>query len=93
MWKLRKFNFLNKHEREIGSIPTIEEGDLVKLIFEFEGPIDGVYAERMWVKVTEAGAHGFVGSLDNDPTHLTSLKSGQEVKFKKSNIFDIYSDE
>jgi uncharacterized protein YegJ (DUF2314 family) len=74
-------------------VPTVQEiaqhcqkdGAFVKLVFEEEGE---KMSERMWVSVisfdpkTEVG----LGTLNNDPYNLESVKCGDTVEFRGHHV-------
>ncbi len=76
-------------------VPTVQEiaqhcqteGAHVKLVFEEEGKM----SERMWVSVisydpaTEVG----LGTLDNDPYNMESIKCGETVEFRGYHVCGI----
>ncbi|MGM0123271.1 hypothetical protein IGI37_000637 [Enterococcus sp. AZ194] len=69
---------------------TVKASEYVKLIFREETG----HVERMWVIVTETSADcadivTYVGTLDNDPYHLTALQCGETVYFDERHIVDI----
>lgn len=64
-------------------------GDLVKLIFLQS---DGPAAERMWVEVTAVTRTGYEGRLDNDPTQIPGLVSGERVSFEPRHVMSVWVD-
>lgn len=75
-------------------IEALEEGNLVKLIFLMDKPMeDGCTAERMWIIITEQKGDDFKGRLDNTPYFIKSIKEGDEISFKAENIATIYGGE
>lgn len=68
---------------------SLKPDDLVKVIFEVDG-VPGVRGERMWVKITEAKAGRYKGTLNNQPVVLKDqLKLGDEIEFGPANICNI----
>lgn len=78
-----RFNIPSEDERS-----SITEGTLVKLIFVSDTE-DEPGAERMWVEVKTLGVN-YTGLLDNDPTIIKNLSSGDSISFNNNNILDIY---
>lgn len=68
-------------------------GDLVKVRFKVDPPIDKCEGERMWVRVIRVLATGVVGILDNDPVVRTDLKSGDVVEFSHDSVLDVWRDD
>jgi hypothetical protein len=64
---------------------SLTVGSFAKLLFGV-GYDDSTSAERMWVEVTEVGANGYVGRLDNDPTLIADLAPDQLVPFGPEHI-------
>ena len=78
-------------------VPTVQEiaehckrdNVHVKLIFQEEG--EDKMSERMWVQVitydpkTEVG----LGTLDNDPYNLESIKCGDTVEFRGCHVCNL----
>ncbi len=78
---------------------SLEAGDVVKLGFTLDEPLDGCSGERLWVKVTRGmDATGFYeGEIDNDLVVIDGLKFqgrtmklGARVKFKPKHVLDRY---
>ena len=67
---------------------TVDIGKFAKLKFT---DING--SEYMWVKVIRADKlkGDFEGRLDNDPVLVQCVKYGDNIKFKKDEIFDVMS--
>ena len=55
----------------------------LKVRFKDEGG-----AEHMWVTPFKQVGAGFSGILADDPEYITSVKPGQEVKFRREDISD-----
>lgn len=70
----------SKQERQ-----TLQTGDLVKLIFIFDGDDE---AERIWVKVVEKKDGLFLGELDNEAFD-DILSSVKNVWFHPNHVFSI----
>lgn len=71
-------------------IAAVGKGDLVKLVFEYDGEVETWEAERMWVIVEEAKEHGLGGLLDNEPDEPKApLKAGDPIQFERHHIVDI----
>lgn len=71
-------------------IATIEEGDVVKLMFEVTGPTHDFpgSGERMWVTVTRVRGDTYEGTLSNQPAMFGHLRYGDRVKFSRKHIID-----
>lgn len=69
-------------------LAALAPGDLVKLIFRPIPPREKWGAERMWVIITEADGERLVGSLDNEPDDVPSLKPGDPVEFARHHVID-----
>ncbi|WP_328829422.1 DUF2314 domain-containing protein [Nocardioides acrostichi] len=84
----RTFEIPSREERE-----RLKPGDLVKLLFEILRPEpEGPFAERMWVEVTEIVGDGYVGSLDNDPQVIRSVRPGGRIEFLPHHVIAIWDD-
>lgn len=92
MWKLRRYNLLNRHERPIRRVGNLHKGEEVKLVFELDKPVAEVSAERMWVTIDRIEGKRIMGILDNDPIYLKELKAGDKLEFARQNIYDVYED-
>ena len=66
----------------------MEEGDLVKLIFESPDP-ENVSSERMWVLVQRRKNNEFYGVLDNQPYGIEGLNLGDEIRFNDFHIVSV----
>lgn len=84
---------LNREAPSTFFIPTraereaLKPGDLVKLLFEIVDPEQGMpTAERMWVEVVEVRGSGYVGSLDNEPHVITTIRPGSQIKFEPHHV-------
>jgi uncharacterized protein YegJ (DUF2314 family) len=67
----------------------IDLGEWAKLMFRF--PANRYpEVERMWVRVTEITASGYVGVLDNDPTNVEFIGYGQRIAFEPRHIISIW---
>jgi hypothetical protein len=72
---------------------AVRPGDVVKLIFAYEGPTEKWAAERMWVLVSDVRRDGLAGTLDNDPDEPNApLKSGDVIAFLHHHIIGIEFD-
>jgi uncharacterized protein YegJ (DUF2314 family) len=49
---------------------------------------DGKKVEHFWVEVTRFDGKQFEGTISNDPTMVTTVKSGDHVKVEKNKIDD-----
>jgi uncharacterized protein YegJ (DUF2314 family) len=68
-------------------------GDLVKVLFEVIDPSQGSpTAERMWVQVTDVVSDRYVGSLDNDPRVITTLRPGSRIEFRAHHVIATWDD-
>lgn len=84
----RTFFIPPRAERE-----RVRPGELVKLLFEVANPAPGVpSAERMWVRVTQARGHRYVGALDSTPAFLTTIGAGDLVEFGPEHIISLVED-
>lgn len=71
-------------------IAAVNEGDLVKLTFEYTHEIEEWAVERMWVAVTNAVDNRLAGSLENQPFEPKStLKIGVMIPFHRHHILSI----
>ncbi len=86
---------LNRQYPSTFIIPSKEEisqlkiGDLVKLVFR-----EDTAGERMWVKISDISLTGdhnsFVGTLDNEPYELETIKYGDTVIFSPEHVIQIF---
>ena len=68
-------------------IDKLKAGDCVKLIFVLKIRKKGdFYAERMWVQILTIHNGIFIGTLDNKPFCLKSIKHDDIVSFRAENI-------
>jgi len=51
---------------------------------------DGKIVEHMWVKVSNIGDNGFIGTIDNVPVKLTNIKDNEQVTKDFTEIEDWY---
>jgi hypothetical protein len=73
---------------------SLRPGDLAKLRFEIsDAHADLPGAERMWVEVTGHDSGGYVGTLVNQPTAITTITYGSTVRFGPEHIISIRGDE
>ncbi|MFA5401726.1 MAG: DUF2314 domain-containing protein [Dehalococcoidia bacterium] len=63
----------------------IRIGDSIKKRFAE----DGAAPEHMWVIVTSIAGDKLVGTLDNDPVGMTSIKYGDRVELDITEVEDI----
>ena len=71
-------------------IAAVGKGDLVKLIFEYEGETEQWAAERMWVTVESVEGDELRGVLSNQPDEPRSpVKEGDPVVFERYQILAI----
>jgi hypothetical protein len=71
-------------------IAALGEGDLVKLMFEYNHDTEKWAVERMWVSVKDVEGDTIRGSLENEPFEPTSkLKLGDAIPFKRHDILAI----
>ena len=68
---------------------ALEDGDLVKLMFECLDP-DGGSIERMWVIFSERDENGCRGQLDNEPLEIEGLSQGDQVHFEDFHIVGVW---
>jgi hypothetical protein len=74
-------------------IAALRVGDMVKLLFEYDGEVEAYGGERMWVTVDQIDGSDFEGRLLSEPceSHITT---GALVQFNAGDILDYrYSDE
>lgn len=84
----RTFFIPPRAERE-----TLQSGDLAKLLFEVVEPEEGMpTAERMWVQVLERHDDGYVGTLGNQPTVITTIQAGGRVRFGAEHVIATFED-
>lgn len=70
---------------------SLRVGDLVKILFTSDKPIDGFTGERMWVEITARAQDlpvRYVGTLANEPSFL-AMKFGDRVEFGAEHIIGI----
>jgi hypothetical protein len=71
-------------------IAAVDEGDLVKLTFEYTHEIEDWGVERMWVTVQNVVDDSLIGSLENQPFEPKSvLKIGVMIPFQRHHILSI----
>lgn len=80
------YTFLIPHDVETAALRA---GDLVKLRFEWDAPIEKYEAERMWVIVRSVGPDMIAGDLDNNPYEKGKMEAGERVLFHRDNILSI----
>ena len=65
-------------------------GDLAKLVFAYNGPVDEYGVERMWVNITETTQDELAGLLDNTPFEPRSpLRPGDMIRFERHHVIDM----
>lgn len=75
-------------------LKRLENGDLVKVWFEYEPRWWNVYSgERMWVKITARNGDVLTGELENTPFDATGLKPGDCVEFRIENVLSSERDD
>ena len=77
------YTFYRPSEAVLGMVGP---GNLVKVIFDFEGEAPG--GERMWLEVLSRNGDEFVGRLDNEPLSCPDLKADDSVHFSSWHIID-----
>jgi Uncharacterized protein conserved in bacteria (DUF2314) len=91
-WHLGSGVRRNRQNPDTFFIPSEKERDAVapgmevKLTFEMR---DG-WGERMWVTVVGLKGRKLIGKLDNMPVGIPRLLAGDEIKFKREHIIDIW---
>lgn len=71
-------------------IAAVGVGDHVKLIFEYDGPVEEWEAERMWVTVSAVAGSTLTGTLANDPDEPNApVTHGATVTFDRALLIDI----
>lgn len=69
------------------AISKLQPGNRVKLIFPFaSSDPKAPLAERMWVRIVRIEEERFFGVLDNDPQHVTDLKTGDAIEFDACHV-------
>lgn len=84
------YTFFLPHPDQIASLRV---GDMVKLLFEYDGEVEEYGGERMWVSVDLIDNSGFEGRLLSDPCE-THIAKGDHVTFRREDILDfVFGDE
>lgn len=66
----------------------INVGEWAKLMFQF--PVNHYPdVERMWVHITEVTPNGYKGVLDNKPTNIEFIQSGEIIDFEARHVISI----
>jgi hypothetical protein len=74
-------------------LASLRVGDMVKLLFEYDGEVEQYGGERMWVGIDRIDDRGFEGRLLSDPCE-THLSKGEPIPFRREDILDYrYGDE
>lgn len=81
-----RYTFFLPHENELAAIRV---GDLVKITFEWEQPVEEYGAERMWVTVLHLDGDILKGTLENEPTEANRLHKGAPVTFHRYDILSV----
>ncbi len=68
---------------------SLVKGDLAKLVFVIDPPMNGCEGERMWVEVTAIERGVYTGRLCNDPAFLGTIERGAEVEFGPEHVASI----
>jgi uncharacterized protein YegJ (DUF2314 family) len=50
--------------------------------------VDGEAVEFFWVISPSATAHGYSGTINNDPDLVKNVRNGQLISFSRSDIYD-----
>ena len=94
---LQDVEALHRSHPRTYSIPRSEQrlnlkvGQLVKLVFLVDPQtIGGATGERMWVCVKEAKDDRYLGTLDNEPRIIETLKLGDEIHFGPEHVAALY---
>lgn len=66
--------------------PPVSPGGFVLLVVVRERPDPQGRHEAVWVEVTGADDDGFTGVLDNQPTWVRGLASGDTVRFQQRHV-------
>jgi uncharacterized protein YegJ (DUF2314 family) len=70
---------------------SLGRGDFAKLMFRIsDGDREAV--ERMWVRVQEVDADGYVGVLDSEPQSTDAIGVGLRVEFSPDHVIQIQRD-
>ena len=81
------YTFFLPSAEELGAL---EEGDLVKLLFEYGIEVEKWGAERMWVTVTAIEGDEVVGALANVPDEPRSpLSLGDSIRFLRQHALAV----
>ncbi|WP_315763553.1 immunity protein Imm33 domain-containing protein [Sphingomonas sp. Y38-1Y] len=71
-------------------IAAVGVGDHVKLVFDYDGPVEDFDAERMWVTVSAVTGSTLTGTLANHPGEPNApVKYGDVVTFDRALLIDI----
>lgn len=68
-------------------IAALRVGDMVKLLFEYDGEVEEYGGERMWVSVDRIDGCEFEGQLLSDPCE-NHIAKGDRVRFRREDILD-----
>lgn len=68
-------------------IAALLVGDMVKLLFEYEGEVEKYGGERMWVSVDRIDGATFEGQLLSEPCE-NHIATGDIVRFRSEDILD-----
>lgn len=98
-FRLGDGELLNRSSPHSFLIPTRAEreglrpGDRVELLFEVIDPPEGMSsAERLWVQVLAVNGSEYVGSLDNEPSVITTVGAGSRVQFRPEHVLAVFDD-
>jgi hypothetical protein len=64
-------------------------GDLVQIMFAWEGPILEYGVERMWVTIISQNKELVRGTLESTPYEPDRLKTGEVIEFRRDDIIGI----
>jgi hypothetical protein len=74
-------------------IVSLRAGDMVKLLFEYDGEVEEYGGERMWVSVDRINGSEFEGELLSEPCE-SHIAKGERVTFRAEDILDYrYADD
>ncbi len=97
-WSLERVSW----HQHYGSLPltipdeaarrSLMPGDIARLLFHWRTAEHTTRRQYRWVRVTEAGATGYLGILDDDPVIPGTLEAGDLVCFRPEHVVDIRRD-
>lgn len=70
-------------------IKSLQQNNLVKLLFAFAEEDNTINFERMWVKIIEVDGDGFTGILETNPIEVGELQTMTKIKFEYENVASV----